>query len=137
MFGGSGEAAALRVGHGVTTEGFSGIAVGYADDMFQAKALLVDCAGRNAPGTVSNVDALDKKKHILNEIDDMRAKERMMDDVIQTESGFILKVVYEQLNEDQRVLLVLIDKLRDSSEKRLIFIQNLKRLNHNDPLIKK
>ena len=137
----------LEQGPGVTTRGLSAIVAGYDKSYNDANILIFDCAGRNSPGVIDLKESRYCKNEIgqcqnesqmdilKDSISDMRAKERLIDDVVMQEADCIVYVVDELLNEDQRVILNVIEKMKGSPTKQLYLIHNYKRLDYSDPQV--
>jgi hypothetical protein len=115
----------VREGAGVTTQGISGVYTSYKDNINEAKLLLLDTAGRNAPSL--NVGTAIAKQR--EQISELRSKERLIDDIIIDIADTILYVVDELLNEDQRTILHIIEEMEKKDVRQdLYVIHNFKRL---------
>lgn len=112
---------------GVTTKGISGGLAGYNDrNIEDAKMLILDCAGRNAPARVwgSTLTAMQ------GGIAELRSKERLVDDIIIKISDLVIYVLDEVLNKDQRAIIHIIEEIFDGqSFGELVIIHNMNRLN--------
>jgi hypothetical protein len=115
----------------VSTRGISGVFTGFDTELEKASMLLLDTAGRNAPALQppQKLDPGDLK----NRITAMRAKERMIDDIITEIADTVLYVVDELLNEDQRTILHLVENAaRLKTSQQIVIIHNWKRIDCND-----
>ena len=128
-------------GPGVTTTGICGkFARGSAVE--DSQLLLLDTPGRNAPSQLSTVKSegngdsafRNLMSSMLEDIHEIRSKERLVDDMIMDVSDVIVYVVDEVLNEDQRTLVHFLKYIEKKKEfgKKLIIVHNFKRLNVDD-----
>jgi hypothetical protein len=114
-----------KEGPSVTTRGLSGVFLSKEGSVKKANLLVIDTAGRNAPASRQVGHDLPKT---INEI---RAKEKLIDDVITQIADTIIYVVDEVLNEDQRAILHLVGNISERG-KRLILVHNFKRIDARD-----
>lgn len=126
----------LDEGPGVTTKGISGLFTKYNPNKMEtikdAKILLLDTAGRNAP--TLRTDKRSGVKALLKDVSAARSKERFLDDLILSISDTIIYVVDEMLNEDQRTIMNLIQTV--SQGQQLIVVHNWKRQNCKEDIEK-
>lgn len=125
-----GERLTVAEGPSVTTRGFSGLFMNNGEEIHSSSQLIIDTAGRNAPALRLPQLHQDAKDNGLGkQIDEIRAKERLIDDVIVDIANTIIYVVDEVLNEDQRTLLHLVDVIsRQGRSQKLILVHNFKRI---------
>ncbi len=114
----------VKVGAGVTTKGISGVFTGFnpqdeKQTMRNARILLLDTAGRNAPATRSVYT--DKVEKLRESISAVRSKERLIDDIILSVADSIIYVVDEVLNEDQRTIMFILEHIGKSSKLQVLF----------------
>ena len=120
-----------RTAAGVTTKGISGVFSGYSEGNIDlAELLVLDCAGRNAPARAWSKEDNSSIDQLRRGIEELRSKERLVDDVIIATADSIIYVLDEVLNEDQRAIIHIIDEIFQSrSRTELIIIHNMKRIN--------
>jgi len=125
----------VATGAGVTSVGITGILVGHGSGpISDATTIILDCAGRNAPtnsfkdGTCKSSSPTDKLEIVKEEINNMRAKERLLDDVAIDVADVIFYVMDELLNEDQRMILFMIEEnSKMNNPKKIVILHNFKR----------
>jgi HSP20 family molecular chaperone IbpA len=116
----------------VSTRGISGVFTGFGTKLEEASTLLLDTAGRNAPAL--QPEQLNTQE-LKNRISVMRAKERMIDDIVTGIADTVVYVVDELLNEDRRTIMQLVET--SDSDPRIVIIHNWKRIDCADTDTKK
>jgi hypothetical protein len=123
-------------GPSVTTRGFSGLFMNDGNSINLSNQLIIDTAGRNAPAFRLSPNGANQEMNdngLGKQIDEIRAKERLIDDVIVDIANTIIYVVDEVLNEDQRTLLHLVDMIsRQGRSQKLILVHNFKRIDYHN-----
>ena len=119
----------LRTGPGVTTKGVSGIFAVPDASFEQAPVVILDMAGRNAPAPRSKQESTSELSDVVKA---MRLKERLVDEIAINVADYIVYVVDELLNEDQRMLLHMLQETR--TEMRFMLVHNFKRIPCDSPM---
>lgn len=119
----------LRTGPGVTTKGVSGIFAVPDASFEQAPVVILDMAGRNAPAPRLKQESTSQLSDVVKA---MRLKERLVDEIAISVADYIVYVVDELLNEDQRILLHMLQETR--TEMRFMLVHNFKRIPCDSPM---
>jgi hypothetical protein len=122
----------LATGPQVTTIGISAVFTGFPTNSTpdNAEVVIFDTAGRNAPAErrLNESKAVESINALIDEISELRSKERMLDDIVLSVSDTVFYVIDELLNEDQRTILHIIKRIASGSDnpKTLCILHNWK-----------